>query len=159
MKTADFVNGPGILMHKTYRPCINSTWIALLLHEFVPVKPWLLIFLCNNLNLTYYERIVILINLLKLYDLRTCHLNDQIVLYTSYNQGTQEMLQSYRENHIIASGQVWAKFYVEQYRKTSLLLQYIFIHKGYHSCANGSVILIISTLWRCKSQMSVFKGK
>ena len=66
---------------------------------------------------------------------------------------------SYRENHIIASGQVWAKFYIEGYMKTLLFLQYIFIHKGYHSCANGSVILIISTLWWCKSQMSVLKGK
>ena len=67
----------------------------------------------------------------------------------------QDSDQPYRENYIIASGQVWAKFYIERYRKTLILLQYIFIHKGYHSCANGSVILI--TLWWCKSQMYVFK--
>ena len=37
---------------------------------------------------------------------------------------------TYRENLIIASGQVWTKFYIERYRKTLLLLQYLFIHKG-----------------------------
>ena len=44
--TADDVNfydGPGILIHKTAKPCINSPWIALLIHSFVPVKTWLLI--------------------------------------------------------------------------------------------------------------------
>ena len=49
--------------------------------------------------------------------------------------------------------------------KSLLLLQYIFIHKDYHSCAKGSVILIISTLWWCKSKClslkenSLFRGQ
>ena len=38
-----FYDGPGMLIRKTVMPCINSTWIALLIHGFVPVKTWLLI--------------------------------------------------------------------------------------------------------------------
>ena len=38
-----FYDGPGTLTFKTANPCINSTWIALLIHGFVPVKTWLLI--------------------------------------------------------------------------------------------------------------------
>ena len=47
-----FWNRPGMLIRKTSELCINSTWIALLIHGFVPVKTWQLIacdsFLCNN---------------------------------------------------------------------------------------------------------------
>ena len=32
-----FCDGPRILIRKTEKPCINSTWIALLIHGFVPV--------------------------------------------------------------------------------------------------------------------------
>ena len=44
-----FYDGPGMLIRKTAKPCVNSTWI----HGFVPVKTWLLIacdtaFICNN---------------------------------------------------------------------------------------------------------------
>ena len=38
-----FYDGPGMLIRKTAKPCINSTWIALLIHGFVLVKAWLLI--------------------------------------------------------------------------------------------------------------------
>ena len=38
-----FYDGPGMLIHKTAKPCINSTCIALLIHGFVLVKIWLLI--------------------------------------------------------------------------------------------------------------------
>ena len=38
-----FCDGPGMLICKTAKPCINSMWIALLIHGFVPVKTWLLI--------------------------------------------------------------------------------------------------------------------
>ena len=38
-----FYDGPGMLIRKTVMPCINSSWIALLIHGFVPVKTWLLI--------------------------------------------------------------------------------------------------------------------
>ena len=38
-----FCDGPGMLIPKTAKPCINSTWIALLIHGFVPVKTSLLI--------------------------------------------------------------------------------------------------------------------
>ena len=39
-----FCNGTGLLMRKTTKPCINSTWIALFkIHGFVPFKTWLLI--------------------------------------------------------------------------------------------------------------------
>ena len=37
-----FCAGPGMLIGKTTKPCINSTWIFLLIHGFVPVKTWLL---------------------------------------------------------------------------------------------------------------------
>ena len=37
-----FCNGSGMLIHKTTKLCINSMWIALLIHGFVPVKTWLL---------------------------------------------------------------------------------------------------------------------
>ena len=37
-----FNDGPGMLICKTAKPCINSAWIALLIHGFVPVKTWLL---------------------------------------------------------------------------------------------------------------------
>ena len=37
-----FYDGPGILVRKSAKPCINSTWIALLIHGFVLVKTWLL---------------------------------------------------------------------------------------------------------------------
>ena len=33
-----FYGGPGMLIRKTAKPCINSTWIAVLIHGFVPVK-------------------------------------------------------------------------------------------------------------------------
>ena len=36
-----FCDGPGMPIHKTEKPCINSTWTALLIHGFVPVKTWL----------------------------------------------------------------------------------------------------------------------
>ena len=36
-----FYDGPGMLIPKTTKPCINSTWIALLIHGFVLVKTWL----------------------------------------------------------------------------------------------------------------------
>ena len=38
-----FCDDPGILIHKTAKPCINSMWMALLIHGFVPVNTWLLI--------------------------------------------------------------------------------------------------------------------
>ena len=38
-----FYDGPGMLICKTAKPCINSTCTALLIHGFVPVKTWLLI--------------------------------------------------------------------------------------------------------------------
>ena len=38
-----FYDGPGRLIHKTLKPCINSTWTALLIHGFVLIKTWLLI--------------------------------------------------------------------------------------------------------------------
>ena len=38
-----FYDGPGMLIRNIAKPCINSTWIALLIHGFVPVKTWLLI--------------------------------------------------------------------------------------------------------------------
>ena len=38
-----FYDGPGMLIRKTAKLCINSTWIALLIHGFVPVQTWLLI--------------------------------------------------------------------------------------------------------------------
>ena len=38
-----FCDGPGMLIRKNAKPYINSTWIALLIHGFVPVKTWLLI--------------------------------------------------------------------------------------------------------------------
>ena len=43
-----FYDGPGMLIRKTAKPCINSTWIALLILGFVLVKTWLLkvCFLC-----------------------------------------------------------------------------------------------------------------
>ena len=37
-----FCDGPGLLICNTSKPCINSTWIALLIHGFVPVKTVLL---------------------------------------------------------------------------------------------------------------------
>ena len=33
-----FCDGPGMLIRKTVKPYINSTWFALLIHGFVPVK-------------------------------------------------------------------------------------------------------------------------
>ena len=39
----NFYDGPGMLIRKTAKSCINSTWITLLIHGFVPVKTWLLI--------------------------------------------------------------------------------------------------------------------
>ena len=36
-------DGPGMLIRKTAKQCINSTWIALLIHGFMPFKTWLLI--------------------------------------------------------------------------------------------------------------------
>ena len=33
-----FYDGPGMLISKTGKPCINNTWIALLIHGFVLVK-------------------------------------------------------------------------------------------------------------------------
>ena len=48
-----FCDGPRMLIRKTAKPCINNTWIALLIHGFVLVKTWRLIacnsFLCSNL--------------------------------------------------------------------------------------------------------------
>ena len=48
-----FCVGSGMLIRKTAKRCINSTWIALLKHGLVPVKTWLLTagdsFLCNNI--------------------------------------------------------------------------------------------------------------
>ena len=38
-----FCDGPGMLIFKTTKPCINSKWIALLIHGFVLIKTWLLI--------------------------------------------------------------------------------------------------------------------
>ena len=43
-------------MRKTTKPCINSTWIVLSIHGFLPVKTWLLIaydivFLCKIVSL------------------------------------------------------------------------------------------------------------
>ena len=45
-----------VMIRKTAKPCINSTWIALLIHGFVLVKTWLLIavqhsFLCNYIRI------------------------------------------------------------------------------------------------------------
>ena len=37
-----FCDGPGMINLKTAKPCINSMWIALLIHGFVQVKTWLL---------------------------------------------------------------------------------------------------------------------
>ena len=34
---------PGIGVNKVAKPCINSTWIALLINRFLSVKTWLLI--------------------------------------------------------------------------------------------------------------------
>ena len=42
-----FCDGPGMLIGKTAKLCINRMWIALLIHGFVPVKTWLLI-ACNT---------------------------------------------------------------------------------------------------------------
>ena len=39
----NFCDGPGLLIRKTVKPCINSMWIALLIHGFLSVKTWLLI--------------------------------------------------------------------------------------------------------------------
>ena len=52
-----FYDGPEMLIRKTAKPCINSTWIALLIHGFVLVKTWLLIafytaFLSNNIRIS-----------------------------------------------------------------------------------------------------------
>ena len=41
------LQGPGMLIRKIPKSCINSTWIAMLTHGFVPVKTWLLI-LCDT---------------------------------------------------------------------------------------------------------------
>ena len=38
-----FYYGPGMFIRKTAKPCINSAWIALLIHGFVLVKTLLLI--------------------------------------------------------------------------------------------------------------------
>ena len=40
-----FCDGPRMLFHKIAKLCINSTWIALLIHvhRLVPIKTWLLI--------------------------------------------------------------------------------------------------------------------
>ena len=38
-----FYDGPGMLIRKTAKPSINSTWIALLIHRFVLVITWLVI--------------------------------------------------------------------------------------------------------------------
>ena len=38
-----YCDGPGMLICKTTKPCINSGWIALLIRGFVTVKTWLLI--------------------------------------------------------------------------------------------------------------------
>ena len=38
-----FCDGPRMRIRKTAKPCINSAWIALLIHGFVQVKTWLLI--------------------------------------------------------------------------------------------------------------------
>ena len=37
-----FYDGPGMLICKIAKPCINSILIALLIHGFVLVKTWLL---------------------------------------------------------------------------------------------------------------------
>ena len=39
----NFCDGPRMCIHKVKKLCINNNWIALLIHEFVPVKTWLLI--------------------------------------------------------------------------------------------------------------------
>ena len=44
-----FCDGRAMLISKTTKPCINSTWIALLIHRFVPIKTLLLIF--NDINI------------------------------------------------------------------------------------------------------------
>ena len=38
-----FCDRLGMLIRKTAKLCINSTWITLLIHRFVPVNTWLLI--------------------------------------------------------------------------------------------------------------------
>ena len=38
-----FLWQPRMRIYKVQRPCINSTWIAGLIHGFLPVKTWLLI--------------------------------------------------------------------------------------------------------------------
>ena len=38
-----FYDGPGMLIRKTAKPCINCTQIAFLMHGFVLLKTWLLI--------------------------------------------------------------------------------------------------------------------
>ena len=43
-----FYDGPGMLIRKTTKPCINSTWIALWIQGFVLVKTWLLIAWCDT---------------------------------------------------------------------------------------------------------------
>ena len=47
MMTSVFMMAPEMLIHKIAKPCINSTWIALLIHGFELVKTWLLIE-CNT---------------------------------------------------------------------------------------------------------------
>ena len=44
-----FYDGPGMLIRKTAKLCINSTCIVLLRHGFVLVKTWRLI-MCNTVH-------------------------------------------------------------------------------------------------------------
>ena len=50
-----FYDGPGMLIHKTAKPCINSMWIALLIHEYLPVKTWLL----KTCDTAFYALIIV----------------------------------------------------------------------------------------------------
>ena len=45
-----FCDGPGLLIRKTVKPCINSMWIALLIHVNMAVNSVQYSILCNNLR-------------------------------------------------------------------------------------------------------------
>ena len=52
-----FCDGPEMLILKTAKPCINSTWIALfLIHPFLRVKTWLLK-ACDTAFYVFYSHI------------------------------------------------------------------------------------------------------
>ena len=52
-----FYDGRGMLIHKIAKLCINSMWLALLIHGFVLVKTWLLI-ACD----TAFHAVIIFMN-------------------------------------------------------------------------------------------------